>query len=91
MYVRLDHDKISRFYGQYILSSTAGKFNIAEFTEVWQDSLPDGMVADIAHLRGLALVSKDTNPHTISYLAGQSSSRVAGHPLLHLLRADFVD
>ncbi|XP_063681104.1 sister chromatid cohesion protein DCC1-like [Bolinopsis microptera] len=67
--IKLCEDKICRFYGQYILSSSAGKFNLTEFVEVWQDSLPDGMTADMTYLRGLALVNKSSTPHTISYLA----------------------
>ena len=30
VYIKLCEDKVCRFYGEYILSSTAGKFNLSE-------------------------------------------------------------
>jgi len=34
VYVGLNEEKISRFYGEYILSSTAGKFNLVEVCDL---------------------------------------------------------
>ena len=34
MFIKLCEEKICRFYGQYILSSSAGKFNLNEVGEV---------------------------------------------------------
>ena len=36
--------------------------------EIWQDSLPEGMTADLVHLKGLALVNRTSHTHLITYL-----------------------
>ena len=68
VFIKLCQDKVSRFYGEYILSSTEGRFNLNEFLEVWQDSLPEGMICDVKHLTGLIMIDKSSPNHTITYL-----------------------
>ncbi|XP_063070755.1 sister chromatid cohesion protein DCC1 [Engraulis encrasicolus] len=63
----LDEAKICRATAQMILQN-AVKFSLAEFQEVWQQSVPDGMKTTLDQLRGLALVDRSTATHTISLL-----------------------
>ncbi|XP_042628118.1 sister chromatid cohesion protein DCC1-like isoform X2 [Cyprinus carpio] len=63
----LDEDKVCRATAQLLLQN-AVKFNLSEFQEVWQQSVPEGMSARLDQLRGLALLDRSTKPETISLL-----------------------
>ncbi|NP_001086076.1 sister chromatid cohesion protein DCC1 [Xenopus laevis] len=63
----LDEDKICRATALMLLQN-AVKFNLAEFQEVWQQSVPDGMNTRLDQLKGLALVDRTSRPETIFLL-----------------------
>ncbi|XP_075070107.1 sister chromatid cohesion protein DCC1 [Mixophyes fleayi] len=63
----LDEDKICCATAQMLLQN-AVKFNLSEFQEVWQQSVPEGMTARLDQLRGLALVDRTSRPETIFLL-----------------------
>uniref|UniRef100_A0A8C1RZY1 Sister chromatid cohesion protein DCC1 n=1 Tax=Cyprinus carpio TaxID=7962 RepID=A0A8C1RZY1_CYPCA len=63
----LDEDKVCRATAQLLLQN-AVKFNLSEFQEVWQQSVPEGMSARLDQLRGLALLDRSSKPETISLL-----------------------
>ncbi len=46
----LDEDKVCRATAQLLLQN-AVKFNLSEFQEVWQQSVPEGMSARLDQLR----------------------------------------
>ncbi|ESN98881.1 hypothetical protein HELRODRAFT_185038 [Helobdella robusta] len=55
-----------RLYAEMILKTTA-KFNLVEFCETWQLSVPDGMVTDLNQLKNLAVIDRDSKPEVIRY------------------------
>ncbi|KAM4029292.1 sister chromatid cohesion protein DCC1 isoform 2-T3 [Anomaloglossus baeobatrachus] len=63
----LDEDKICRATAQMLLQN-AVKFNLSEFQEVWQQSVPEGMTTRVDQLKGLALVDRTSRPETIFLL-----------------------
>ncbi|KAM4705773.1 sister chromatid cohesion protein DCC1 [Rhinophrynus dorsalis] len=63
----LDEDKICRATAQMLLQN-AVKFNLSEFQEVWQQSVPEGMTTRLDQLKGLALVDRTSRPETIFLL-----------------------
>nr|XP_046191932.1 sister chromatid cohesion protein DCC1-like isoform X2 [Oncorhynchus gorbuscha] len=63
----LNEDKVCRATAQMLLQNAA-KFNLAEFQEVWQQSVPDGMGTRLDQLKSLALVDRSSKPETISLL-----------------------
>ncbi|XP_023080477.1 sister chromatid cohesion protein DCC1 isoform X1 [Piliocolobus tephrosceles] len=67
VYFELDADKICRATAQMLLQN-AVKFNLAEFQEVWQQSVPEGMITSLDQLKGLALVDRHSRPEIISLL-----------------------
>ncbi|XP_012862055.1 sister chromatid cohesion protein DCC1 [Echinops telfairi] len=67
VYFELSADKICRATAQMLLQN-AVKFNFAEFQEVWQQSVPEGMVTSLDQLKGLALVDRHTRPEIIFLL-----------------------
>ncbi|XP_036904347.1 sister chromatid cohesion protein DCC1 [Sturnira hondurensis] len=67
IYFDLSADKICRATAQMLLQN-AVKFNLAEFQEVWQQSVPEGMVARLDQLQGLALVDRQSRPEIIFLL-----------------------
>ncbi|XP_018887409.1 sister chromatid cohesion protein DCC1 isoform X2 [Gorilla gorilla gorilla] len=67
VYFELDADKICRAAAQMLLQN-AVKFNLAEFQEVWQQSVPEGMVTSLDQLKGLALVDRHSRPEIIFLL-----------------------
>lgn len=50
VYFTLDEDKVCRAMAQMLLQN-AVKFNLAEFLEVWQQSVPEGMTTRLDQLR----------------------------------------
>nr|XP_008974424.3 sister chromatid cohesion protein DCC1 isoform X2 [Pan paniscus] len=67
VYFELDADKICRAAARMLLQN-AVKFNLAEFQEVWQQSVPEGMVTSLDQLKGLALVDRHSRPEIIFLL-----------------------
>ena len=59
----LNAPAVSRFYGEFLLQTTGNAFNLAEFSDMWQQAVPEGVVTDIDHLRGIALVDKKVVRH----------------------------
>ena len=50
MFFALNEDKVCRATAQMLLQNAA-KFNLAEFQEVWQQSVPDGMGTRLDQLK----------------------------------------
>ncbi|XP_056378636.1 sister chromatid cohesion protein DCC1 isoform X2 [Hyla sarda] len=69
----LEEDKICRVTAQMILQN-AVKFNLSEFQEVWQQSVPEGMTTRLDQLKGLALVDRTSRPETIFLLKTEDLS-----------------
>ncbi|XP_027709831.1 sister chromatid cohesion protein DCC1 isoform X2 [Vombatus ursinus] len=67
VYFELNTDKICRATAQMLLQN-AVRFNLSEFQEVWQQSVPEGMTTRMDQLKGLALMDKYTRPETIFLL-----------------------
>ncbi|XP_008836202.1 sister chromatid cohesion protein DCC1 [Nannospalax galili] len=67
IYFELNEDKICRATAQMLLQN-AVKFNLAEFQEVWQQSVPEGMTTRLDQLKGLALVDRNSRPEIIFLL-----------------------
>uniref|UniRef100_A0A8C5MNC6 Sister chromatid cohesion protein DCC1 n=1 Tax=Leptobrachium leishanense TaxID=445787 RepID=A0A8C5MNC6_9ANUR len=67
VYFALSEDKICRATAQMLLQN-AVKFNLAEFQEVWQQSVPEGMTTRMDQLKGLALVDRTSRPETVCLL-----------------------
>ncbi|XP_038601187.1 sister chromatid cohesion protein DCC1 [Tachyglossus aculeatus] len=67
VYFELNVDKICRATAQMLLQN-AVKFNLAEFQEVWQQSVPEGMTTHLDQLKGLALMDRNSRPETIFLL-----------------------
>ncbi|NXK94821.1 DCC1 protein, partial [Formicarius rufipectus] len=67
VYFEMREDKICRAVAQMLLRN-AVKFNLSEFQEVWQQSVPEGMTTRLDQLKGLALVDKSSRPETIFLL-----------------------
>ncbi|NXU03056.1 DCC1 protein, partial [Buphagus erythrorhynchus] len=67
VFFEMREDKICRAIAQMLLQN-AVKFNLSEFEEVWQQSVPEGMTTRLDQLQGLALVDKSSRPETIFLL-----------------------
>ncbi|NXF88145.1 DCC1 protein, partial [Eubucco bourcierii] len=67
VYFEMQEDKICRAIAQMLLQN-AVKFNLSEFQEVWQQSVPEGMTTRLDQLKGLALVDESSRPATIFLL-----------------------
>ncbi|XP_041758462.1 sister chromatid cohesion protein DCC1 [Coregonus clupeaformis] len=67
VFFALNEDKVCRATAQMLLQN-AVKFNLSEFQEVWQQSVPEGMGTRLDQLKSLALVDRSTKPETISLL-----------------------
>ncbi|XP_066191434.1 sister chromatid cohesion protein DCC1 isoform X3 [Sylvia atricapilla] len=67
VFFEMREDKICRAIAQMLLQN-AVKFNLSEFEEVWQQSVPEGMITRLDQLQGLALVDKSSRPETIFLL-----------------------
>ncbi|XP_036393887.1 sister chromatid cohesion protein DCC1 [Megalops cyprinoides] len=63
----LNEDKVCQVTACMLLQN-AVKFNLSEFQEVWQQSVPEGMSTRLDQLRGVALVDRSSRPETISLL-----------------------
>uniref|UniRef100_A0A3B4BIG8 Sister chromatid cohesion protein DCC1 n=1 Tax=Periophthalmus magnuspinnatus TaxID=409849 RepID=A0A3B4BIG8_9GOBI len=63
----LYEDKVCRALALLLLQN-AVKFNLKEFQDVWQQSVPDGMSTSLDQLKSVALVDRTSRPETICLL-----------------------
>ncbi|KAF3839977.1 hypothetical protein F7725_018694 [Dissostichus mawsoni] len=63
----LDEDKVCKGMALMLLQN-AVKFNLREFQEVWQQSVPEGMSTRLDQLKSVALVDRSSRPETINLL-----------------------
>ncbi|CAN9514019.1 unnamed protein product [Ophioblennius macclurei] len=63
----LSEEKVCRGTALMLLQN-AVKFNLKEFQEVWQQSVPDGMSTHLDQLKGVALMDRTSRPETICLL-----------------------
>ncbi|XP_020504649.3 sister chromatid cohesion protein DCC1 [Labrus bergylta] len=67
VFYTLHEDKVCRATALLLLQN-AVKFNLREFQEVWQQSVPDGMSTRLEQLKSVALVDRVSHPETICLL-----------------------
>ncbi|KAM6994336.1 LOW QUALITY PROTEIN: sister chromatid cohesion protein DCC1 [Tautogolabrus adspersus] len=67
VFYTLHEDKVCRATALLLLQN-AVKFNLREFQEVWQQSVPDGMSTRLEQLKSVALVDRTSRPETICLL-----------------------
>ncbi|XP_053182521.1 sister chromatid cohesion protein DCC1 [Scomber japonicus] len=67
VFYALHEDKVCRATALLLLQN-AVKFNLREFQEVWQQSVPDGMSTQLNQLKSFALVDRSSRPETICLL-----------------------
>ncbi|XP_012707485.2 sister chromatid cohesion protein DCC1 [Fundulus heteroclitus] len=67
VFYALHEDKVCRGLALMLLQN-AVKFNLREFQDVWQQSVPEGMSTRLEQLKGVALVDRTSRPETISLL-----------------------
>ncbi|KAJ8291056.1 hypothetical protein GJAV_G00020880, partial [Gymnothorax javanicus] len=67
VYFALSEDKVCQATAHMLLQN-AVKFNLSEFQEVWQQSVPEGMNTRLDQLKGVALLDRSTRPETICLL-----------------------
>jgi len=61
---KLNREKVSRFYGDFLLAANSG-YVLPEFLEMWQKAVPDGVETNIDQLSGLVLVDNEKSPPVI--------------------------
>ncbi|TNN02368.1 hypothetical protein fugu_009855 [Takifugu bimaculatus] len=67
VFYALNEDKVCRGLALMLLQN-AVKFNLREFQEVWQQSVPEGMSTRLDQLKSVALVDQASHPETICLL-----------------------
>ncbi|KAK5606766.1 Sister chromatid cohesion protein DCC1 [Crenichthys baileyi] len=67
VFYALNEDKVCWGLALMLLQN-AVKFNLKEFQDVWQQSVPEGMSTRLDQLKGVALVDRTSRPETISLL-----------------------
>ncbi|XP_034466056.1 sister chromatid cohesion protein DCC1 [Hippoglossus hippoglossus] len=67
VFYALNEDKVCRGIALMLLQN-AVKFNLREFQEVWQQSVPEGMSTRLEQLKSVALVDRTSRPQTICLL-----------------------
>ncbi|XP_007571167.1 sister chromatid cohesion protein DCC1 [Poecilia formosa] len=67
VFYALHEDSVCRGLALMLLQN-AVKFNLKEFQDVWQQSVPEGMSTRLEQLKGVALVDRTSRPETISLL-----------------------
>ncbi|XP_061919059.1 sister chromatid cohesion protein DCC1 isoform X2 [Entelurus aequoreus] len=70
VFYALDEAKVCRATALMLLNN-AVKFNLGEFQEVWQQSVPEGMSTRLDQLKSVALVDRTARPETICLLRVQ--------------------
>lgn len=66
VYYTLNENKVCRFLAEALLRP-AGRFNLQDFLQTWQESVPEGLQTNLSQLKGLALVDFDSRPQVIWY------------------------
>lgn len=64
----VDTDKLSRFFGHYLLATGTGtntRYNLPEFLEMWSNAVPEGVTTSLDQLAGLVLVDDTKEPAVI--------------------------
>jgi len=61
---KLNREKVSRFYGDFLLAANSG-YVLPEFLEMWQKVVPDGVETNIDQLSSLVLVDNEKSPPVI--------------------------
>ncbi|KAL1115346.1 hypothetical protein AAG570_007376 [Ranatra chinensis] len=56
--------KVSRFCGQVLLQA-ASLFNLDDFMNAWQQSVPQAITVDLSDLEGIALYDRDATPPVV--------------------------
>uniref|UniRef100_A0A3P9NX61 Sister chromatid cohesion protein DCC1 n=1 Tax=Poecilia reticulata TaxID=8081 RepID=A0A3P9NX61_POERE len=67
VFYALNEDSVCRGLALMLLQN-AVKFNLKEFQDVWQQSVPEGMSTRLEQLKGVALVDRTSRPETIGLL-----------------------
>lgn len=67
VFYALHEDKVCRGVALMLLQN-AVKFNLMDFQEVWQQSVPEGMSTRLDQLKSVALVDRTSRPESISLL-----------------------
>lgn len=67
VFFALNEDKVCRGLA-LILLHNAVKFNLREFQEVWQQSVPEGMSTRLDQLKSFSLIDRASRPETICLL-----------------------
>ncbi|XP_067832419.1 sister chromatid cohesion protein DCC1 isoform X2 [Heptranchias perlo] len=67
VFYALNEDDVCKSSALMLLQN-AVKFNLSEFEEVWQQSVPEGMSTRLDQLKGVALVDRNTRPQVIFQL-----------------------
>ncbi|XP_047455359.1 sister chromatid cohesion protein DCC1 [Mugil cephalus] len=83
VFYALSEDKVCRGIALMLLQN-AVKFNLSEFQEVWQQSVPEGMSTRLDQLKSLALVDRNSHPETICLLRVEDLSEDTVERFNHL-------
>uniref|UniRef100_H3CW84 Sister chromatid cohesion protein DCC1 n=1 Tax=Tetraodon nigroviridis TaxID=99883 RepID=H3CW84_TETNG len=67
VFYALNEDQVCRGLALMLLQNVV-KFNLREFQEVWQQSVPEGMSTRLDQLKSVALVDRSSHPQTICLL-----------------------
>ncbi|XP_078396277.1 sister chromatid cohesion protein DCC1 isoform X2 [Cetorhinus maximus] len=67
VFYALNEDEVCKSNALMLLRN-AVKFNLSEFEEVWQQSVPEGMSTRLDQLKGVALVDRNSRPQVIFQL-----------------------
>ncbi|XP_078072639.1 sister chromatid cohesion protein DCC1 isoform X2 [Mustelus asterias] len=67
VFYALNEDEVCKSNALMLLRK-AVKFNLSEFEEVWQQSVPEGMTTRLDQLKGVALVDRNSRPQVIFQL-----------------------
>ncbi|XP_068616496.1 sister chromatid cohesion protein DCC1 [Brachionichthys hirsutus] len=83
VFYALHEDKVCRAVALLLLQN-AVKFNLREFQEVWQQSVPEGMNARLDQLKSVALLDRTSQPQTICLLRVEDLPEAALERFNHL-------
>ncbi|CAL8248456.1 unnamed protein product [Lota lota] len=83
VFYALDEDKVCRATALMLLQN-AVKFNLREFQDVWQQSVPEGMGTRLDQLKSYALVDRGSGPDTICLLRVEDLSEDTMERFNHL-------
>ncbi|XP_060680174.1 sister chromatid cohesion protein DCC1 isoform X3 [Hemiscyllium ocellatum] len=67
VFYAINEDEVCKSIALMLLRN-AVKFNLSEFEEVWQQSVPEGMSTRLDQLKGIALVDRNSRPQVIFQL-----------------------